>query len=91
LLRTSNHRDVYVTTNDGPAGTAAVYFQTTAAAARAGVSLATLRAYEVDGLIRPLRTATGVRLFTQTDIDSVRQIYQARQERHGKTGIRRRP
>jgi DNA-binding transcriptional MerR regulator len=65
------------------------YFQSTAAAARAGVSTATLRAYEADGLIKPLRTATGLRLFTQADIDRVKQIYRARQERHGRTGVRR--
>jgi hypothetical protein len=58
------------------------YFQTTAAAARAGVSLATLRARELDGLVTPLRTATGVRLFTVADID------RARQDRHGRTGSR---
>jgi hypothetical protein len=65
------------------------YLLTSAAAAQAGVSVATLRAYEASGLVRPLRTAHGVRLFTQADVEKVKQIYRARLERHGKTGARR--
>jgi hypothetical protein len=64
-------------------------FQAARAAALAGVSSHTMRQYAEDGLIRPLRTVSGTRLYTMADIEQAKRIYQARCERHGKTGHRR--
>lgn len=93
--RNHNHRDADMRLTEGAVSAAECvlaerpgYFQATAVAARTGVSLATLRAYALEGLIRPLRTASRVRLFTAANRDRVREIYRARRERHGTTGSR---
>jgi DNA-binding transcriptional MerR regulator len=54
-----------------------------------GLSAASLRNYERDGLIRPLRTAKGTRLYRMQDLELAKQIYKARMQRTGATGIRR--
>ncbi len=41
----------------------------------------TIRALEEKGLIHPARTLTGYRLFTEEDIQKIREIYEAK--RHG--------
>ena len=53
------------------------YLLIQAAADRAGVSAGTARAYFRQGLVRPLRDNTGRRLFTESDILRIREIYLA--------------
>ena len=62
---------------------------TTDAILFSGLSAAVLRRYESDGLIRPLRTARGARLYRMSDLDRAKQIYKSRLQRHGATGQRR--
>jgi DNA-binding transcriptional MerR regulator len=54
-----------------------------------GLSAASLRNYERDGLIRPWRTARGTRLYRMSDLAQAKQIYRSRLKRHGATGSRR--
>jgi hypothetical protein len=54
-----------------------------------GISADALRRYESDGLLRPLRTPRGVRLYRESDINLARLIYIQRSKRHGATGVRR--
>jgi hypothetical protein len=54
-----------------------------------GISANCLRRYESDQLIRPMRTARGVRLYSQKDLSLARMIYRSRMDRHGRTGPRR--
>jgi len=44
-------------------------------AKKVGLSVSTIRKYEIEGLIIPHRTATGRRLFSHEDIDRVRTIH----------------
>jgi MerR family transcriptional regulator, thiopeptide resistance regulator len=55
------------------------------ASAKTGLSADTLRQYEADGLIRPLRSSRGIRLFTAADVETAKKIAAARRERHGRT------
>ena len=45
------------------------------AAERVGLHEATLRRYEDDGLIKPLRDSTGCRLYSDTDLKRIREIF----------------
>jgi DNA-binding transcriptional MerR regulator len=54
-----------------------------------GISANCLRRYEADLLIRPIRTARGLRLYSPKDLTLARMIYQSRMKRHGRTGPRR--
>lgn len=56
-------------------------FKIADAARMAGVSASTLRLWEAQGLIEPIRTASGQRLFDQTMIDLLQRIRWLRSER----------
>jgi DNA-binding transcriptional MerR regulator len=58
------------------------------AAALSGVAPATIRQYELDQLIRPRRDSRNTRLFSQADIEAIKNIRAQRQARHGATGPR---
>jgi DNA-binding transcriptional MerR regulator len=73
--------------NDDPASMA--LHSITDVIAMTGISADALRRYEADGLLRPLRTARGVRLYRESDINLARLIYVQRSKRHGLTGRRR--
>jgi predicted site-specific integrase-resolvase len=53
-----------------------------------GPSAGAIRNYVADGLLAVARDSTGRLLFRLSDAKRVLQIYQARKERHGKTGRR---
>lgn len=66
------------------------YFSTADACALAGVGWKTLKNYEEQGLLGPVkRDSRGCRLYTRADIAQARRIYAARVARHGRTGLRR--
>lgn len=58
----------------GPAESSALEFGISEAARMVGVSAATLRAWERDGLIQPLRTAAGYRRFSVEDLEHLRRV-----------------
>ncbi|PYE25167.1 DNA-binding transcriptional MerR regulator [Rhizobium sp. PP-CC-3A-592] len=58
-----------------------IRFKITEAARMAGVSASTLRLWESQGLIEPLRSATGQRLFDQTLMDRLKTIGWLRTEK----------
>jgi DNA-binding transcriptional MerR regulator len=67
------------------------YFGISDAAALSGLSPQTLKAYEVQKVIGPIkRDSRGVRLYTLDDISSAKRINAQRLARHGRTGLRRR-
>lgn len=69
--------------------TTPTYFTLIDAAALAGISPQTLRAYERDGLLTVPRNSAGCRVFTMEVIGSVRQIAEARTLRAGRNYHRR--
>jgi DNA-binding transcriptional MerR regulator len=83
---TSGRRNDPINTND-PA--AQGLHTITDAIFLSGLSAQTLRRYEADRLIAPLRTARGTRLYRMSDLRLAQMIYNARKRRHGATGIRR--
>jgi len=58
---------------------AAIEFGISEAASIVGVSAATLRAWEREGLIQPARTASGYRHFTLTDLEQLRSVRNVRE------------
>ncbi|HEX4151146.1 MAG TPA: MerR family DNA-binding transcriptional regulator [Steroidobacteraceae bacterium] len=56
----------------------------TAAAARVGISVDTLREYERAGLIHPQRTSAGHRLYGAADIETARRIVTERRAKVGR-------
>jgi MerR HTH family regulatory protein len=65
-------------------------FGMTHAVVQTGSSAKTIVSYEAAGLLPNIRrTSNGDRLFTPRDIERIKQIRKAREERHGRTGKRR--
>jgi len=64
-------------------------YSTTDAILISGLSADCLRRYEKDGLIHPIRTARGARLYRLRDLDTAKQVYADRAKRCGMTGTRR--
>ncbi len=65
-------------------------FRITEAAHLVGVSPSTLRQWERQGLVRPMRTPGGYRLYSQDDLDRLRRVRRLRHvERVNAPGIRR--
>ena len=46
------------------------------AARKAGVCIDTIRNYEREGLLEPVRDSAGRRIFTRPDVEAIRSIYQ---------------
>ena len=67
--------------NQGGEMTETVRFKIAEAARMAGVSASTLRLWESQGLIEPVRTETGQRLYEQTHIDRLKKISWLRSEK----------
>jgi DNA-binding transcriptional MerR regulator/quercetin dioxygenase-like cupin family protein len=66
------------------------YYAIARAARLVGVSPATLRAWEREGLVSPVRTAAGYRRFALADIELLRQVQRLREvEKLNLPGIRR--
>jgi DNA-binding transcriptional MerR regulator len=73
-----------MTTND------VEYFSLSDAAALSGLSTQTLKTYEQQGVLGPIkRDSRGTRLFTLKDIEQAKKVNEARLARHGRTGNRR--
>jgi len=52
-----------------------------------GVSAKTIVSYELTKVLPPIRrNSNGDRLFTARDVERIKQIRKAREERHGRTG-----
>jgi DNA-binding transcriptional MerR regulator/quercetin dioxygenase-like cupin family protein len=60
-----------------------------AAARQAGVSPSALRQWERQGLLRPMRSLAGYRLYSDADLEKLRRIRAMREERVNAQGIRR--
>ena len=60
-----------------------------AAASAVGVSASALRAWEREGLVRPDRTRSGYRLYTDADVRRLHDVRRMRGERVNAPGIRR--
>lgn len=60
-----------------------------AAASAVGVSTSALRAWEREGLVRPGRTRSGYRLYSDADLARLRDVRRMRRERVNAPGIRR--
>ncbi|MDU0340289.1 MerR family transcriptional regulator [Bosea sp. ZW T0_25] len=58
-----------------------VRFRITEAARMAGVSASTLRLWEAQGLIEPIRTASGQRLYSREQLDRLQEIAWLRREK----------
>jgi DNA-binding transcriptional MerR regulator len=66
------------------------YFSISDACALSGLSPQTLKTYESQRVLGPIkRDSRGVRLYTMRDIEQARQINESRLARHGRTGLRR--
>ena len=60
-----------------------------AAAAAVGVSPSALRRWEREGLVRPARTGSGYRLYSEADLGRLRDVRRMRGDRVNAPGIRR--
>jgi len=59
------------------------------AAARIGVSSSALRLWERQGLVRPARTRSGYRLYSEADVHRLQRVRHLRSQHLNATGIRR--
>jgi DNA-binding transcriptional MerR regulator/quercetin dioxygenase-like cupin family protein len=59
------------------------------AATRVGVSASALRLWERQGLVRPTRSVSRYRLYSDRDIEQLRQVQRMREERVNAPGIKR--
>ncbi len=67
---------------------APVYFESTDASRESAVSVSTLHKYERQGLIRPLRTASGRRLYSPDDLEIVKALRRQRERQAVRAGGR---
>ena len=75
--------------NEGGPDRVEARHQIGAAAAHVGVSTSVLRLWERQGLVRPLRSASGYRMYSDADLRRLRRIRRMRDDQVSAGGIRR--